>query len=168
MIYYTGITHFIPLNERNEQKALINQIGNVVFGTIESAKFAEEFIPEGGRLPSPKSQNFSKFLINYPTCLWAVYTDMTKSALAGFILISNLPHDNAIGFGLNPEFKGKGLMSRAWEEIKTNECVKFPLNAYTSVRNKGAISFLEKNGFNFKENINFIGEDSVHYLFTNN
>ena len=160
------IIQFIPLSERNNQKELINEIGNTIFGTDESTKFAEEFIPPRGRVPSPKNIKFANFLAKQTRCLWVVYTDEHKEQIAGFILVADLPHPNAIGFGLNPTYKRKGLMSRAWKEIMlSGECIRFPINAYTSEKNTGAINFLQKNKFQFIENLDFVEEPSVHYSF---
>lgn len=160
-----AITKFINLNERQQESLLINQIATAVYGTPEDTAFMEEFIPPRGRVPELKIPNFSGFLTSYPTCLWAVFSDDLQKEVVGFILIANKPHPNAIGFGIKKAFSRKGIMHKAWEEIKTQPCINYPLYGYTSKRNTAAIDFMESCGFDKNGVINFMGEDSLGFEF---
>lgn len=158
-------TQLIPLENRLQQRALINAIAQAVYGTAEDASFLEEFVPLGGRVPSNKVTNFANFLSRTPTCLWALFEDDTQQKVIGFILIANVPHTNSIGFGLNKSYARNGLMKKAWEEIKNDQCITLPLNGYTSIRNTSAIAFLEACGFVKNGTTNFIGEDSYWFVY---
>ena len=83
---------FIPKENRNINSELIFQISNAVFGDIDKIKFSDNFVPLQGRVPEPKVQMFSSFLMNIPQCLWAV---RYNNIVVGFILISNMPHQNS-------------------------------------------------------------------------
>ena len=159
------MTQFIPLEDRQQQRALINAIAEAVYGTAEDAAFSEEFVPPGGRVPSNKVTNFAIFLARTPTCLWALFEDDTQQKVIGFILIANVPHSNSIGFGLNKSYARNGLMKKAWEEIKNDQCITLPLNGYTSIRNTSAIAFLEACGFVKNGITNFMGEDSYWFVY---
>ena len=118
-----ALTQFIPKEERQHQGTLINAMAQAVYGTAEDAAFTEEFVPPAGRVPAPKVASFAGFMQRAPQCLWAVYSDDSQSEVVGFILIGNQPHPNAIGFGIKKSFAGKGIMRKAWEEIKTHPCI---------------------------------------------
>lgn len=162
-----SIVTFIPLTERPANRELVREISRAIFGSAESADFAEEYVPHSARVPYPKADQFSQFLLRYPKCLWAVFENDKKERVAGFVLISDLPHINSVGFGINPDYAGKGIMLLAWNEIILNseQCISFPLNAYTSQRNKPAIRFLDKIGFVPAGNIEFQGELSLKYVY---
>jgi len=162
-----SIVTFIPLTERPANRELVREISRAIFGSAESADFAEEYVPHSARVPYPKADQFSQFLLRYPKCLWAVFENDKKERVAGFVLISDLPHINSVGFGINPDYAGKGIMLLAWNEIILNseQCISFPLNAYTSQRNKPAIRFLDKIGFVPAGNIEFQGDPSFKYVY---
>lgn len=146
---------------------LVREISGAIFGSAESADFAEKYVPYNARVPYPKADQFSQFLLHYPKCLWAVFENDKKVRVVGFILVSDLPHYNSAGIGINPDYSGKGIMLQAWNEIILNadQCILFPLNAYTSERNEPAIRFLEKTGFVPAGNIEFQGEPSLKYVY---
>jgi ribosomal protein S18 acetylase RimI-like enzyme len=160
-----SIVKFIPKSVRNQNIELVQKIADAIFGTPESAEFAERFVPAGGKVPYPKERYFSDFLLNYPKCLWAVFDSEKQENVVGFILISDRPHDNSMGVGINPAYNRRGLMTKACNEIISgnNQCIIFPLNAYTSENNKAAIGLLEKTGFTLAGKISFAGEPSLRY-----
>jgi RimJ/RimL family protein N-acetyltransferase len=114
-------------------------------------------------VPNPKVSNFTTFLINIPKCLWVVYYEET---VVGFILISDSPHRNSIGFSINLKFTRMGIISSAWELIKSSPCINYPIYAVTSQRNNAALRLLEKLGFrNTNENLMFGDESSYKLIF---
>lgn len=154
-------TIFIARNERIENKILITEIADSVFGTVEQSTFSEEFVPLRCRVPSPKSQNFERFLFNVPKLLWAI---QYENRTVGFILIQDMPHRNAMGISINSEYSGKGVATEAFNQIKSHLEISFPVFGYTSVRNKNAQRFMERIGFKKEpENIDFCGENSFKY-----
>jgi len=153
---------FIPRQNRQHQHALLLEIANAVFGDAQKIGFMEEFVPPGGRAPSPKVQNFADFLINYPKCLWAV---RFNNIVVGFILIADMPHRNSIGFGIDFNYKEKVIMKAAWALISLDKCIQYPLYGSTSTRNIGAQKFLTSIGFkNTHEDFDFMGEPSYKYV----
>jgi len=154
---------FIEKNQRNSKKIIINEIADAVFGSEEQIAFSDEFVPLGGRVPNPKSQNFARYLLNVPRLLWAVkYENIT----VGFILIHDQPHQNAMGISINSNYSRRGIATEAFNLIKNQLEMTYPVFGYTSIRNISAQRFMEKIGFiNQNENINFCGEDSFKYKF---
>ena len=88
-----------------------------------------------------------------------------KETVVGFVLISDLPHRNSIGFSINSKFARKGIMSSAWKLIKHSPCINYPFYASTSQRNFAALRLLEKLGFqNTNENFRFGDEQSFKFV----
>lgn len=155
------ITEFISRQDRKNKINLIEQISNAIFENDNEAKFAETFIPAGGKVPKPKPNNFTNFLINVPKCLWAInYEGM----IIGFVLICDMPHANSIGFSINSSYANKGIMKKAWKEICNHADIRYPLNAYTSMNNEPAINLLKSIGFEVNQEIDYLGEKSFHYI----
>jgi RimJ/RimL family protein N-acetyltransferase len=152
---------FIPRTDRNTKRALINEISEAVFGTDEQSYFSEEFVPVRCRVPEPKVQVFSNFLINQAKLLWAVQFD---GKTVGFILISDLPHSNSVGFSIHSDYARKGICSTAFDLIRNAPEILFPLYGATSTRNVNAQLFMEKQGFEREANtFDFCGEESFKY-----
>ena len=153
---------FIPKEDRHSYSDVIESISEAVFGDEEKINFMEEFLPINGRIPNPKVLRFSNYLHSHIKLLWAIrYND----EIVGFISIDDLPHFNAIGFGINVHFAKKGIVSAAWQLAKSSEKINYPLNAYTSQRNISANKFIERNGFTFECELDFQGEPSNKYVF---
>jgi RimJ/RimL family protein N-acetyltransferase len=152
---------FIEKSQRFANQNLINEIADSVFGSSEQAAFSEEFVPEGCRVPNPKSQNFARFLLNVPKLLWAIrYENRT----VGFILIQDMPHRNAMGIIINSVYSKKGIALEAFNQIKSHPEIIYPIFGYTSIRNINAQRFMERLGFEREpENIDFCGENSFKY-----
>jgi hypothetical protein len=154
---------FIPKNERNNHRNTLHEIAVAIYGTPEKAGFAEEFIPPGGIVPHVKVDNFKNYLEYGPNLLWAVRHD---EKVVGFILIGDMPHNNAIGFSIDMSYANQGISSAAFQLIINNPAIRYPLNAFTSCRNVSSRRFLEKNNFYLVSNNNdFNGENSCHYGF---
>lgn len=152
---------FIPRTDRNTNRVLINEIAEAVFGTSEQSDFSEAFVPIGGKVPSPKKENFARFLINTPELLWAVqYNEKT----VGFILIFNIPDPSSIGFSINSKFAHKGIATAAFNLVRYSTLIKYPIFGSTSARNTIARNFMLKQGF-VQEPLpfNFCGEESFKF-----
>lgn len=153
---------FIPRQNRLNEVALIGQISNAVFGDNLKAEFTERYVPDRGKVPGSKVQNFSSFLQRMPTCLWAL---RYQGTVVGFILIGDIPHANSIGFGIDVNYANMGILSEALVQIRKSDCIIYPLYAYTSARNKAAECLLKKSGFIITgEQIFFMGEESSKYV----
>lgn len=154
-------TIFLEKSQRFENKNLINEIANSVFGSEELAAFSEEFVPVRCRVPKPKSEHFANFILNSPRLLWAI---QYNSITVGFILIGDMPHRNSMGISINSEYSNKGVASQAFNQIKSHPEISYPVYGYTSVRNINAQRFMDSIGFKREpENINFCGENSFKY-----
>jgi hypothetical protein len=154
-------TIFIPKSERRNHTALIKEVAEACFGNDVKANFMEEFVPKGGRVPGLKTQSFAGFLLNAPELLWAIQFD---GQTVGFITVSDLPHLNAIGFGIDVEYSGKGIVAEAFEQVKCSEQIKYPLFGYTSENNEKAVKLLEKLGFEKDGKIDYEGEPSLKFV----
>jgi hypothetical protein len=148
-------TIFIPKSERRNHTALIKEVAEACFGNDEKANFMEEFVPEGGRVPGLKTQSFAEYLINFPKLLWVIQFD---GKTVGFITVSDLPHPNAVGFGIDVEYSGKGIVAEAFEQVKCSEQIKYPLFGYTSENNEKAVKLMEKLEIDYK------GEPSLKFV----
>jgi hypothetical protein len=147
---------------RFEKKSVLEAVSNVIFGSQIESEFSEKYVPSMFRVPNPKVSNFTKFLINVPKCFWVVYYEET---IVGFVLISDSPHPNSIGFSINSKFAQKGVISAAWDLIKSSPCINYPLYARTSQRNFAAMKLLDKLGFrNTNENFLFGDEPSFKLI----
>lgn len=152
---------FLPKEDRQSYTNVIESISQAVFGDAEKINFMEEFIPINGKVPNPKVLRFSNYLLNHIKLLWAIRYD---NEIVGFISIDDLPHFNAIGFGINIHFAKKRIITTAWELAKSSDKINYPLYAYTSQRNIAANTFLLRNGFNFECELDFEGEPSNKYI----
>jgi hypothetical protein len=134
------------INQENriEKRATLELVSKAIFGSQSESEFSEKNVPNIGKVPNPKVTNFTTYLIKYPKCLWVVYYEET---VVGFILISDYPPLNSIGFSINSNFSRKGIISSAWALIKSSPCIQLPLYAHTSKRNIVAQKLLKKLGF---------------------
>jgi RimJ/RimL family protein N-acetyltransferase len=149
--------------QRHAMRHLIEEIAEAIYGNPNEIAFAEEFIPLGGRVPLPKTNNFVNFLVKYPELLWAVkYDDKT----VGFILIGDLPiQTNSAGFSINSQYANKGIVTEAFKLILSAPTpIQLPLYASTSTRNINAQKLLEKLNFVKIDGVFvFLGESSFKY-----
>jgi predicted acetyltransferase len=153
---------FISIENRIKKRKVIETVSNAIFGSTIEIEFSEQFIPSRGKVPIPKVSNFTTYLINVPKYFWVVYYE---EIIVGFVLISDFPHQNSIGFGINYKFAQMGIISSAWELIKFNQCIEYPLYAITSKRNTAALNLLKKLGFQYtNKNILFGNELSLKYI----
>lgn len=151
-----------------QNQDLANRIGNAVFTTADDFAFIHEYVPMGARVPSAMA--FANFAATNTRSLAGVIDD---DQMVGFILISDTPHRNAIGFGIKRDFANQGIMTEALRLFfdsngnENNEII-FPLNAYTSVRNTASQRLLERSGFERSEgDSNFAGERTCRYVRRN-
>jgi ribosomal-protein-alanine N-acetyltransferase len=92
---------------------------------------------------------------NNDTMMWAI-TTKNSSKLIGTILYWNISKENStaeIGYELNPDFQGKGIMQEAISKVIEfgfeNMEIQI-IEAYTTADNRKSIKLLEKNGFILK------------------
>ena len=154
---------FLPLGERKEKADLVKEIAIACYGTEERINFSEQFSPH--KVPGDKVENFRKFLMRVPKFLWAVkYGD----EVVGFYLISDNLHPNSIGFGINVEYAGKGIMTNAFELIKNNSNIEYPLYGYTFKSNEASKNLMIKLGFVEKRELEYEGYLSVEFVYNPN
>ena len=151
----------INRENRSEKRNILESVSNAIFGSQTESEFSEQFVPSTYKVPNPKGSNFTTYLINVPKCFWVVYYEDT---IVGFVLISDLPHKNSIGFSINSKFAQKGIISSAWELIKSSPCINYPLYARTSQRNFASLKLLEKLGFR-NTNEDFLFGDVPSFTF---
>ncbi|GMU87260.1 MAG: hypothetical protein AMXMBFR48_25010 [Ignavibacteriales bacterium] len=158
-------TIYIPREERLAQKDLIRRIAEAVYDSEEKISFMEEFVPPGGRVPHPQAELFAQYLSMDPRQLWAV---SYKKQVVGFILIADIPHRNAVGFGIDCRYANCGIMSHAFTLIKSSPEIRFPLYGYTSQRNIAVHRLLKKLGFLLTdESVLFLGEPAFGFVLNN-
>lgn len=158
-------TIYIPREERLAQKDLLRRIAEAVYDSGEKISFIEEFVPPGGRVPTPQAERFAQNLAIFPRQLWAV---SYKKQVVGFILIADIPHRNAVGFGIDCCYARRGIMSHAFNLIKNSPEIRFPLYGYTSQRNIAVHRLLKKLGFvQTDESVVFEGEPSFGFVLNN-
>jgi RimJ/RimL family protein N-acetyltransferase len=166
----TTIQH-IPQNQRRQQLALINQVAEAVYDSDDQKAFINAYVPRWAQAPN------AAVLANYFNAgcsyLWAVLEDEKPVA---FILINRNPighgqNPNSVGFGINREYDGQGIMTRAFQLIERQHGpgsaypLQYPLWAYTSQRNLASHRLLEKCGFERTDQaIDFHGEPSFEYV----
>ena len=92
---------------------------------------------------------------NNETVMWAI-TTKNSSKLIGTIVYWNISKENStaeIGYELNPDFQGKGIMQEAISKVIDfgfeNMEIQI-IEAYTTADNRKSIKLLEKNGFILK------------------
>ena len=92
---------------------------------------------------------------NNETVMWAI-TTKNSSKLIGTIVYWNISKENStaeIGYELNPDFQGMGIMQEAISKIIEfgfeNMEIQI-IEAYTTADNRKSIRLLEKNGFIMK------------------
>ena len=144
----------------------IQELAERIYGDAASVSFNEKYIPPAGRVPgqgADRVARFCSFLQHVPRCLVIIYED---GKCCGFILLSDNPFNNSVGFGIHPLFARKGIMSRAWQLLQEQcTCFVFPLYGYTSQLNTPARTFMERHGFQLLDsNIYFGGEPSCQYV----
>ena len=92
---------------------------------------------------------------NNETVMWAI-TTKNSSKLIGTIVFWNISKENStaeIGYELNPDFQGKGIMQEAISKVIGFgfESMEIQIiEAYTTVDNRKSIKLLEKKGFILK------------------
>ena len=154
------------ISNRPERINDINLMSNYLFGEERANNFMQQYVPRAGRVPNPTV--FTGFLINYTKFLWLIF-DEENSKFIGFIQIFDLPgRNNYTGFGLHPDYSGKGIMTQCWKDavVQFDDLnVELPLYGETSQRNTAANNFLIRNGFVHVRDTNFMGEESFLYKF---
>jgi RimJ/RimL family protein N-acetyltransferase len=133
---------FIPKNNRIEKTDLIEEIAIACYGTPERADFTDKFSPH--KIIGNKVENFKEYLVSTPKLLWAIkYND----EIVGFINISDYPFHNSIGAAINVEYASKGIMKIAFNLIKNDSNITYPIYGYTLMSNEAAQKVMINLGF---------------------
>lgn len=156
---------YISDKDITTKNKFVNSISNAIYETTEDAEFNDAFVPVQARPPQNQTTNFSRFLLNGTKALWSIHTSSEKNEddIIGFILIADLPHKNAIGFGLKKEFSNRGIMKKACKEVLASENVIFPINAYTAAINESSIKLLSHLDFEEIERKSFHSMEIIHF-----
>ena len=106
---------FILRNISRPDIEVCNQIAAAVYGSAELTEFTEKHVPQLGRVPEPKVQNFARFLNNGVKELWGIIDseNLDPVSYIGFIVLADNPHKNSIGFGINKHFSRKNMAQYA-------------------------------------------------------
>lgn len=134
------------------------KISEAVFGSTELAEFTEKFVPDRGKVPTPKAGNFTNYLQSAVNHLFAILNPNgdNNEEYIGFILLSDMPHKHSLGIGLNKNFAGRGIAKTSLAfalESLMKLGVNTPLFAHTSKENKAANELLKSVGFRFVSEI---------------
>jgi len=152
----------IPRSERKEKKDLIKEIAIACYGTPERAEFSDKFSPD--KVSDNKVLTFTNHLFYNAKDLWVVkYGDET---VGFFIVTDDIPFKNSIGFGINVEYSGKGIMTKAFELVKQSGELKYPLYGYTFKSNEASKKLMTKMGFVLRDEIEYKGNTTLKFEFT--
>jgi ribosomal protein S18 acetylase RimI-like enzyme len=144
------------------------KIAEAVFGSAELAEFTEKFVPANGRVPIPKTGNFTNYLQGAVKHLFAILNPNggNNEEYIGFILLSDIPHKHSIGIGLGKNYAQRGIAKTALAfalESLINLGVEMPIFAHTSNDNKAANELLKSVDFQFVSEItDFMGPHNMY------
>lgn len=94
---------------------------------------------------------------NNKSVTWGIISK-NEPQLIGTICLWNISKNNTIaevGYGLNPAFQNKGIMTEALKcviDYGFNELKLIKIEAFTHYKNESSKKLLEKTGFHFMEN----------------
>jgi RimJ/RimL family protein N-acetyltransferase len=152
---------YIDKKHRLSNSKLIEEITEAIFGNPTEIAFSEEHIPVNGRVPFPKKEKFKGYLLDFPELLWAI---QFNGKTIGFLLVSDMPFKNAVGFSINSAYSKKGVATTAFELAKAEGRFTYSLYGYTSVNNIPAQRLLIRCGFEqVHDTVNFMGQDSFKF-----
>ncbi len=130
-------------------------IANALYGDQQRIDFSERYLPENQKFENPKVLDAAKYLFEDDSIIhfWSVMDDSSAKEI-GYILITNLPHHNAIGYSIDVNYANQGIMKKALKSM-LNQIVelniKLPLHVYTNKNNLPSIKLLKSLKFNFVE-----------------
>ncbi len=144
------------------------KIAEAVFGSTELAEFSEKFVPDRGKVPTPKTGNFTNYLQGAVKHLFAILnpTGNDNGEYIGFILLSDIPYKQSLGIGLNKSFVGRGIGKTSLVfalEALMKLGIENPIFAHTSKDNIAANELLKSVGFRFVSEItDFMGQHNKY------
>ena len=137
------------------QYSICLKIANALYGDQQRLEFSEKYLPFSERFVDPKVEDLASYLFNDDSIkhFWAVL-DYESNVEIGYILITNLPHYNAIGYSIDVNYSNKGVMKKALrlvlDEILERQ-IQMPLNVYTDINNAASINLLDALHFELKD-----------------
>jgi hypothetical protein len=151
---------------------ILNKIIFAINGDERKEKYNTQFsvtnIP--GTTIDERGNKLKDFLkSSYVTHLWAIKYD---GETVGLFSISNIPNhltqnipvfENAVGFSINIDYAGKGIMTEAFKLIKKEEVIKYPLYGYTSEHNNSAQKLMLRLGFEETSRFTYMGMPTIGY-----
>lgn len=158
---------FTPFPELISKRLLLRNINESDCDTIlflRSDKTINKFIqrPEHRRTRNKTDaikfiKELNENIKNNKQIVWGI-TFKNEPQIIGTICLWNFSQNNKtaeVGYDLNPEFQGKGIMSEALNMIIDfgfNKLNLDKIEAFTHNENENSKILLERNGFHFMEN----------------
>jgi L-amino acid N-acyltransferase YncA len=156
---------YLPYFRRGDN--ILNKIIFAVNGDERKEEYNTRFnvAPIRGRTIEERGNKLKDFLkSSYVTQLWAIKYD---GEVVGFFSISNIPNNpvgaNAVGFSINIDYAGKGIMTEAFKLI-LEEDIKYPLYGYTSEYNNSAQKLMLRLGFEETRRFTYEGTPTIGYV----
>jgi len=146
---------------------ILNKIIFAINGDERKEKYNTQFsvtnIP--GTTIDERGNKLKDFLkSSYVTHLWAIKYD---GVTVGLFSISDIPNNpvftNAVGFSIDINYAGKGIMTEAFKLILKEKFIKYPLYGYTSERNISAQKLMLRLGFEETRRFTYMGMSTIGY-----
>jgi len=157
---------YLPYSRRKDD--ILNDIIFAINGDEEKEAYNTRFsvtnIP--GSTIDERGNKLKDFLkSSYVTHLWAIKYD---GVTVGLFTISNIPNypvfTNAVGFSIDINYAGKGIMTEAFKLILKEGVIEYPLYGYTSEHNNSAQKLMLRLGFKEKERFKFMDMPTIGYV----
>lgn len=157
------VTH-LTRRDRQNNPDVVRQLANIIHENEAQSEYTElhmpKFVKDMGSNLKDKRHGFFSMLMTQPNDLYVV---KFAGKIVGFILFIE-PGDgkNRIGFGINSKYAGKGILLKAFNQIKDE--LEYPIYGETSQDNIGSQRLMTKMGFEKIDNFNFAGLPSFRYV----
>lgn len=154
---------YLPRSTRSQNREIVGEIAAAIHASDAQSEYTElhmpDFVRKMGSNFEDKRRGFFGMLMDQPRDLWAV---KFEGKVVGFILIINPDGRDRIGFGINSKFAGKGILLKAFNQIKDD--LRYPLYGETSVDNIASQKLMIKMGFEKEREIMFAGLPSYRFV----
>lgn len=155
---------YLPKSTRSQNREIVKEIAEAIHASDAQSEYTElhmpDFVRKMGSNFEDKRRGFYGMLMDQPRDLWAV---KFEGKIVGFIVTHN-PGDgkDRIGFGINSKFSGKGILLKAFNQIKND--LRYPLYGETSIKNKASQQLMRKMGFQIESDIMFAELPSYRFV----
>jgi RimJ/RimL family protein N-acetyltransferase len=157
---------YIPLSSRSENIDLLREISIACYGDDEKVQFTDKFsIAKVPGNADERVSTFTKFLMTGPKHLLVIKLDGKG---IGFFNIINFPKINSIGFAINVDYSGKGIMTQVFETIKNDGNIQYPLYGGTLKNNEPSKKLMERLGFKKLEETEIHNHPIIIYVLNPN